>query len=280
MVACPCGIGLASPTALLVGSGVAAKYGILVRGGGAAFQEAAQLDIVVFDKTGTLTQGGSPEVAEHLVLPGDWKEEVVFGMADELESSSTHPIASAIRRFCTEAGTVHVGASEYDEKPGRGLRAFFASQQSEAIIGNERWMEENHVIVPTDVSQRLEAWKAEGWSVVLLAIRRSDASFELAATFAVSDPLRPQAADIIAHLQSRGLKTWMISGDNATTAEAVAKRVGIPPTQVIAGVLPHEKVGHLGLPLHVYVRSYFGTGREDPSAAEHAAGAKALAVRS
>ncbi|KZV72114.1 heavy metal translocatin [Peniophora sp. CONT] len=242
VVACPCGIGLASPTALLVGSGIAAKYGILVRGGGAAFQEAAQLDIVVFDKTGTLTQGGEPSVTDHIILSGgDWKEEVILGMADELESSSTHPIASAIRRFCSGKGAVSVDASEYDEKPGRGLKASFTTRQSEAIIGNERWMEEHDVDVPQDVAQRLDAWKAQGWSVVLLAIRSAGALFELAAVFAVSDPLRPQAAAVIAHLQERGLKTWMISGDNATTAEAVAKQVGIPASQVIAGVLPHEK---------------------------------------
>ncbi|VDB90090.1 unnamed protein product [Peniophora sp. CBMAI 1063] len=242
VVACPCGIGLASPTALLVGSGVAAKYGILVRGGGAAFQEAAQLDIVVFDKTGTLTQGGEPSVTDHSILSGgDWKEEVVLGMAEELESSSTHPIASAIRKFCASKGAISVGASAYDEKPGRGLKAAFASRQSEAIIGNERWMEEHNVEVGQDVAERLQAWKAQGWSVVLFAIRGAETPFELAAVFAVSDPLRPQAAVVIGHLQDRGLKTWMISGDNATTAQAVAKQVGIPSSQVIAGVLPHEK---------------------------------------
>ncbi len=113
VVACPCGIGLAAPTALLVGSGLAAKFGILVRGGGEAFQEAAQLDIVVFDKTGTLTQGGEPRIADAQINGGDaWDANVLLSIAHTLESTSSHPLALAIRHYCEEESRLSSITSE------------------------------------------------------------------------------------------------------------------------------------------------------------------------
>ncbi|THH19785.1 hypothetical protein EW146_g1467 [Bondarzewia mesenterica] len=252
VVACPCGIGLAAPTALLVGSGLAAKYGILARGGGEAFQEAAQLDTIIFDKTGTLTQGGEPRVtdAEHLTEGASLSKEVVLGIAAEVESASTHPLAIAIRHYCDENGAIPSLGSAFEETPGRGLKAFFEARKCTAIIGNEKWMEEHAVGLRGETARRLESWKAQGKSIVLLALRNEGTDvdaragaqpFVLAAAFAISDPLRPNAAAVIARLQSQGLATWMISGDNQTTAKAVAKMVGIPESNVIAGVLPHEK---------------------------------------
>ncbi|KAI0036753.1 heavy metal translocatin [Vararia minispora EC-137] len=251
VVACPCGIGLAAPTALLVGSGLAAKFGILARGGGEAFQEAAQLDVVVFDKTGTLTQGLEPVVTDFDIFAAEdmWNRQVILGIAEEAESSSTHPLGVAIRGFCHNEGATQVEASSFEETPGRGLKVSFSSRQCTAVIGNEKWMEEAGARIPGHVSDRLEVWKSEGKSVVLLAIRHeSDVGakpdlnpFEVVASFAISDSLRPHARDVVSHLQSRGLQTWMISGDNQTTAQAVAMQVGIPVENVIAGVLPHEK---------------------------------------
>jgi len=111
-------------------------------------------------------------------------------------------------------------------------------------------MVEHGAGVPIEFAGRLESWKSEGKSVVLLAVRQHDRSeeqetsqFKVLVLFAIADPLRPNAKAVISHLQSRKLATWMISGDNATTARAVAKEVGIPESNVIAGVLPHEKVG-------------------------------------
>lgn len=253
VVACPCGIGLAAPTALLVGSGLAAKFGILVRGGGEAFQEAAQLDLVVFDKTGTLTEGGDPRVVDAQLLPlqePGWEPAVVLGVAAELESASTHPLASAIRVYCSEKGTPQSGAS-FDETAGRGVKGRFDALSCEAIIGNEAWMTEHGASVDGVLDTRLTAWKAEGNSVVLLALRRvtessveaepNNTGFGICAAFAVADPLRPEASAVVSKLQGQGIGTWMISGDNPVTAKAVAQKVGIPETNVIAGVLPHEK---------------------------------------
>ena len=251
IVACPCGIGLAAPTALLVGSGIAAKFGILVRGGGEAFQEAAQLDVIVFDKTGTLTEGGRPTVTDSKDLcdRGPWNRESVLGLAAELEASSSHPLATAIRSYCERNNAILHAASAVEETPGRGLKAAFKDVGCSAIIGNEAWMAEHGADVPVETAERLESWKSEGKSVVLLAARQDDTSgasgaspFKVLFLFAIADPLRPNAKAVVSHLQSRKLATWMISGDNTTTARAVAKQVGIPESNVIAGVLPQEKV--------------------------------------
>lgn len=249
VVACPCGIGLAAPTALLVGSGLAAKHGILARGGGEAFQEAAQLDIVVFDKTGTLTEGGDPKVtdAEIVEQPEDsrWTRAVVLGLAAELESASSHPLATAIRQHCSENGASSQTGASFDETPGRGVKAEFGKLQCSAIIGNEAWMTENGCSIDGRQANQLDMWKSEGKSVVLLAIRDESVAvpaFSLFGLFAIADPLRPEAKSVIGHLHDQSIGTWMISGDNETTAKAVARMVGIPETNVIAGVLPHEKV--------------------------------------
>ncbi|KAI9456141.1 hypothetical protein BJY52DRAFT_600935 [Lactarius psammicola] len=251
VVACPCGIGLAAPTSLLVGSGMAAKFGILVRGGGEAFQEAAQLDAIAFDKTGTLTMGGRPSVTDSEDSCGrtPWKRETVLGLASEIEASSSHPLATAIRSYCEGNHIVPQTATSVEEVPGRGLKAIFRDIRCSAIIGNEAWMAEYGAEVPAELSGRLESWKLEGKSIVLLAVRQDDtieeasgtSPFRIVFSFAVADPLRQDAKAVISHLQSQKLATWMISGDNVTTAKAVAKQVGIPESNVIAGVLPHEK---------------------------------------
>ena len=194
--------------------------------------------------------GGQPTVTDIEDSCGDtpWKRETVLGLALEIEGSSSHPLATAIRLYCEGYHVTSETATSVEEVPGRGLKATFTS--CSAIIGNEAWMAENVVEIPAELSGRLESWKLQGKSVVLLAVRQDDATeasgtspFRIVFSFAVADPLRPDAKAVICHLQSQKLATWMISGDNITTAKAVAKQVGIPESNVIAGVLPHEKVG-------------------------------------
>ncbi|KIJ11800.1 hypothetical protein PAXINDRAFT_15377 [Paxillus involutus ATCC 200175] len=244
VVACPCGIGLAAPTALLVGSGLAAKHGILVRGGGEAFQEMAQLDVVVFDKTGTLTQGGHPQVSDfEITSPSKWSRETVLGIAAELESASSHPLGNAIKQFSDEHGAAHLNAVSFDEVAGRGLKARFDALGCTAIIGNESWTTEHGAIIDDKAASTLEKWKTEAKSVILLSVSDGTTeTFSVVAIFAVTDPLRPEAQGVIRHLHQQGIGTWMISGDNEVTAKAVANMVGIPEMNVIAGVLPHQKV--------------------------------------
>ncbi|KAF2277531.1 heavy metal translocatin [Westerdykella ornata] len=267
VIACPCGIGLAAPTALFVGGGLAAKHGILVKGGGEAFQEASSLDCIVFDKTGTLTQGGDPSVTDHAFAQAQ-DESLVLGIVKALEESSSHPIARALVSFCNTRGTKTPAAKSLDEVPGKGLKGTFCQDGKEivAIIGNEAYMADHRVSISGDDAARLQSWKAKGRSVALVALLHpliqaqnqrpsspaapsatarpssvAEHRWELAAMFGIADALRPEAIKVIQALKDRGLDVWMLSGDNPITANAVGAQVGIPSSNIIAGVLPDQK---------------------------------------
>jgi heavy metal translocating P-type ATPase len=264
VIACPCGIGLAAPTALFVGGGLAAKHGILVKGGGEAFQEASSLDCVVFDKTGTLTQGGAPAVTHH-AFSGTIDHAVVLGLVKALEESSNHPIARALVSFCNTQTIQTPTVIDLDEVPGKGLTGTFkvADLEMSAIVGNEAFMADHKVVVTDAEVELLEACKARGESVGLIAtsiaptppsdipstnsgtssqsLAPADQTWELAAIFGIADPLRPEAIQVIKALKQRGIDVWMLSGDNPTTANAVGAQVSIPSSNIIAGVLPDQK---------------------------------------
>lgn len=252
--ACPCGIALAAPTALFVGSGLAAKHGILVKGGGEAFQEASALDVIVFDKTGTLTEGGNPSVTDHVIMASSEEEaKVIWAIAQALEESSSHPIAKAITALCAEQSRSAITNSSIEELPGRGLKGAFTIHTSvndtryEAAIGSETFISSLDTPINNSWSDRASTWKTAGKGIALLALRplslsdQNEAPFKLAAIFATTDPLRPEAFSVVTTLHEQGLSIWMISGDNPTTATAVGAQLGIPPTNIIAGVLPAEK---------------------------------------
>lgn len=257
VVACPCGIGLAAPTALYVGTGVAAKFGILAKGGGEAFQEAARVDIVCFDKTGTLTKGGEPVVTDIKVLLKDSElddsvKKTLLAISSELEGYTSHPLGIAVRSFATnhsignELGTATV--SEVEEVSGRGLRGLIKGQISalpnvtEAVIGNEAFLVENDAFLSDEEFQAIYKWKQAGKSVVVLGLRfDSSPKFVPALALAVADQIRSESLSVVRSLQRMGIQTWMISGDNEVTAKAVARQVGILSENVIAGVLPKEK---------------------------------------
>jgi Cu+-exporting ATPase len=252
--ACPCGIALAAPTALFVGSGLAAQHGILVKGGGEAFQEASALDVVVFDKTGTLTQGGNPSVTNHDIMASSEEEaRVIWAIAKALEESSSHPIAKAITALCVEQTRATITNSTIEELPGRGLKGTFTIHTStndtryEAAIGSETFISLLGAPMDTYWSSNAATWKTAGKTIAVLALRPlslsdgKEPAFKLAAQFATTDPLRPEASSVLSALREQGLSTWMISGDNATTAMAVGYQLGIPATNIIGGVLPSEK---------------------------------------
>ena len=251
VVACPCGIGLAAPTAMFVGSGLAAKHGILVRGGGEAFQEASNLDVVVFDKTGTLTEGGSLKVTDHDILATGDKESIAWGVAKALEESSGHPIAKAIVSFCQGRERSSIQIKDIEEVPGRGIRGMFDCLSNavetpfEAAIGNESFLASLGVDTQNYFNHgNVSKWKTEGKSVALLAMRNvqdPESSFTLAAQFATTDPVRPEAPHVVRKIQEAGLSVYMLSGDNPTTATSVGQSIGIPTSNIIAGVLPTEK---------------------------------------
>ncbi|KAG4423605.1 hypothetical protein IFR04_003287 [Cadophora malorum] len=282
IIACPCGIGLAAPTALFVGGGLAAQHGILVKGGGEAFQEASGLDCIVFDKTGTLTQGGEPEITDHEFLSCSDDTNVdpktVLGVLKRLEESSSHPIAKAAVSFCESREARDVGTRRIEEIAGKGMKGSFTTERLqgrlvEALVGNEALMAEYGVDVSSEAVRTLGSWKTQGKSIVLFATRLVPDSqspqsepWSLFAIFAASDPLRPEASAVIEALQQRGIDVWMLSGDNPTTACAVGAMVGISKENIIAGVLPDQKAEKIQYLQKILkksrARSVFGRERE------------------
>ncbi|KAI9724338.1 MAG: hypothetical protein M1812_000406 [Candelaria pacifica] len=257
VVACPCGIGLAAPTALFVGGGLAAQHGILVKGGGEAFQEASQLDVVVFDKTGTLTKGGDMKVSDHHIANKPTST-IIWAIVKALEETSSHPIAKAMVDICHTKKQATILEADVEEVAGRGLRGTFTLAEADvkakyqAVIGNEAFMTSLGVEMNGSCTTNIEKWKREGKSVALLAIKTlaipnsaTSDSFKLAAQFATADPLRPEATHVIRKLREGGIGVYMLTGDNATTARAVGEQVGIPPNNIIAGVMPSEKADKL-----------------------------------
>ncbi|KAF8810646.1 heavy metal translocatin [Phlegmacium glaucopus] len=274
VIACPCGIALAAPTALLVGSGLAAKYGILARGGGEAFQEASQIDVIVFDKTGTLTEGTEPKVTDVIFHwpqstgkdgsnhqlnddEGKWID-AIAAIVLQLASTSSHPLCLSLRQHYLDAGGAlpAVAGIDIEELPGCGMSGLFRFQsgdgniaETRALLGNETWLRGLGATSDQD-SEQLHRMKSQGKSVVLLALDNTTldtistspgADFSIVAIFAISDEIRPEAPFVISQLHGQGIETWMISGDNEITAQAVARSVGIPSENVIAGVLPQQK---------------------------------------
>ncbi|KAL9045035.1 MAG: hypothetical protein Q9214_001871 [Letrouitia sp. 1 TL-2023] len=264
VVACPCGIGLAAPTALFVGGGLAAKSGILVRGGGEAFQEASNIDAVVFDKTGTLTEGGNPQVTNHILLSSVSDDEITWSIVRSLEDNSSHPLARALsalasKELASRQPLMPVTTTSVSEEPGRGLRGTFEMPEDEvnsaktydAAIGSEAFI---IPLLPSNspfdywTVQSLSTWKSHSKSIALLALRQHPVELSsatppwtVAAVFAISDPIRPSAIPTISALRSRDIPVYMLTGDNQTTALAVAASLSIPADHVFAGVLPAEK---------------------------------------
>ncbi|KAI1111675.1 heavy metal translocating P-type ATPase [Nemania sp. NC0429] len=256
VVACPCGLALAAPTAIFVGGGLAAKYGILVKGGGEAFETASRIDCVVFDKTGTLTMGGQPSVTDSEIYLED--DDGVEGKSharllaalQAVEENSSHPIAKAIVSHCKTRTVEPVTVSDVEEIPGKGLKALCDGDEGgdgfEMLVGNEVLMSDFLVSIPPAAATSLQTWKTEAKSVALVATKSASADnagarYQLAAALSISDPIRPESPAVVRSLLSRGCDVWMLSGDNAVTARAVALRIGVPEGNVIAEVLPAQK---------------------------------------
>lgn len=253
IVACPCGLALAAPTALFVGGGLAAQHGILVKGGGDALEKSSRLDCIVFDKTGTLTHGGQPMVTDHVVLSigentsSTLKEDMVLGVLKTLEENSSHTIAKAIVSFCGARDVQNHPVDQVEEVPGKGIKARFDAEGTgtSILIGNEPWLKDHDLVLPGMICEKLDQWKSQGKSVALVAVQHAQSSWQPSMIFAISDPIRPEAPSVISRLQKCGIQVWMISGDNHATATAIGLEVGIPASNIIAGVLPNEKADNI-----------------------------------
>ena len=234
IVACPCAMGLATPAAIMAGSNAAAQRGILIRDG-IALEKAGEITSVMFDKTGTLT-AGKPNIAEVWRAEGDIEEERALGLAAGLAAHSSHPISQAVAKF---AAAAKPGAcSDWEEIHGAGVQAKISTERlgKEWIrLGSLRWLKENSVDLALG-EPFVQTWTAQGATLVGLALDR-----KLLALFAAKDTLKSGAQAVIAQLHRQGLKTYLVSGDNARTAASLAQQAGIPPENVFAEVRPQQK---------------------------------------
>lgn len=232
IIACPCAMGLATPTSIMVGTGKGAERGILVRGG-EALEGAHRLTTVVLDKTGTLTRG-RPRLTDVVAADGLTEEEVL-GLAASAEKTSEHPLGEAIVRAAEERGLALHDAEGFDAPTGRGVRARIGGRS--VLVGNRVLMEE-HGISENGLSPRFDELSGEGKTPVLVAVDGRPAGI-----FAVADEVREEAREAVDALKEMGLGVAMMTGDNERTARAVARELGIE--RVHAGVLPGEKEGEI-----------------------------------
>jgi Cu+-exporting ATPase len=231
IIACPCAMGLAVPTAVMVASGRGAGEGVLIKGG-EPLERLSDVDIVVFDKTGTLTEG-VPRVVGVAVAPG-FERRHVLAAAAAIERRSEHPLGAAVVAYADAdaAGGNRLDAAEVAAEPGRGVRGVVGGQPVAA--GTEAFLRSQAIAVDP-LADTAAAWSAEGQTPVFVAM-----GGRAAAVFGIADRLRAEAPDAIRTLAGRGIASVMLTGDRRQTAEAQARAAGIP--RVIAEVLPDGKV--------------------------------------
>jgi Cu2+-exporting ATPase len=231
VITCPDALGLATPTAIMVGTGLGAKRGILFKNA-AAIESAARVQVVVMDKTGTLTKG-EPEVTE---LHADGlSEKEVLALAAAVERDSEHPLAEAIVRRAEQVGAARFSVTDFKNVPGHGALAEVDGHH--VAVGNARLMEREKVSLNGLVSKRDEM-AAEGRTVVVVAV-----DGRAAAVIGISDAPRPTAKAAVAAVRQQGVDVVMLTGDNRATAERIARELGI--REVIAEVLPADKASKI-----------------------------------
>ncbi len=235
VIACPCAMGLATPTAIMVGTGRGAEAGILIRGG-EALESAGRIDTVVFDKTGTLTLG-RPAVSS-IVAAAGFDETELLDLAASLEKGSEHPVGAAILAAGRERELGFRPVVGFEASVGHGVQGDVGSSAAgsrRVLIGNARLMMDRGVDLAELAGPRDRA-EADGRTSVFVSV-----DGQAAGLIVIWDPVRPEAADAVRALAIHGIDPWIVSGDARATAEAVARQVGIRPDRVLAEVLPGGK---------------------------------------
>jgi len=251
VIACPCALGLATPTAIMVGSGKGAKEGILIKGGD-SLETAHKLKYIIFDKTGTITKG-LPEVTKVVALNNE-TEKTVLQIAAALEKTSEHPLAEAIVK---KASNIELPkATNFEAVTGHGVRAKIDSK--EYFLGNPQLMEKNKINI-TKYKQQISSLESEGNTVMILASEK-----EPKGLIAVADTIRETSEEAVKQLQELGLEVYMITGDNERTANAIAKKAGIK--NVFAEVLPKDKAGYVKKLQNLGLVGMIGDGINDAPA--------------
>ncbi len=228
IIACPCALGLATPMAIMVGVGRGAQSGVLIRNA-EALERMEKIDTLVIDKTGTLTEG-KPRVTE-IVTNTDWQKDAVLQLAASLEAASEHPLAAAIVAAASERKLSLSSVENFDQPVGQGAKGLIGGRS--IVIGNGAFL--NMLGVATVAMETAaEDLRRDGATVVFLAVDQT-----LAAILAIADPIKPTTPAALQALAAEGLRIVMLTGDNRTTAQAVAHKLGL--TEVEAEVLPDQK---------------------------------------
>lgn len=229
VVACPCALGLATPTAIVAGTGLGAKAGILFKSG-EALEQAGSIEVLLMDKTGTLTKG-RPKVIGVVPL-NSMPEEELLALSASLERGSEHPLGRAIAQYAELKGTVTYPVEGFKSKRAEGVYGIV--NKKEVMLGRPNWLIENGVFLDIGGQGLLAAFKAEGATLVVMAVDKSPA-----AVFLISDEIRAEAREVVSKLKAMGIRTIMLTGDNRSAAQRVADELGIQ--EVIAEVRADQK---------------------------------------
>lgn len=232
VIACPCALGLATPTSIMAGSGRAAESGILFKGG-EHLEVTQSLDTVVLDKTGTVTKG-EPSLTDVLAY-ANWTEDTLLQLAGSAEQQSEHPLARAITDGMKERGLEAVEVEAFQADPGHGIEAKAAGHK--LLIGTRKLLQKHHIQYE-QIETSVTTLEEQGKTAMLVAI-----DGEVAGIVAVADTIKSSSPQAIVRLKEQGIHVVMMTGDNKLTAEAIAKQAGID--HVIAEVLPEEKAAHI-----------------------------------
>ena len=231
VIACPCALGLATPTAIMVGTGKGAEYGVLIKGG-EALEITHQIDTIVFDKTGTITEG-KPVVTD--IITSTISEDELLAIAASSEKGSEHPLGEAIVKGAEERNIKFKEISNFKAIPGHGIQVEIEGKT--ILLGNKKLMDENSIEVG-DLGVKSDKLANEGKTPMYIAVNN-----RLEGIIAVADTVKPSSKEAIENLHKMGIKVAMITGDNKKTAHAIAKQVGIDI--VLAEVLPEDKANEV-----------------------------------
>jgi Cu2+-exporting ATPase len=224
VIACPCALGLATPTAIMVGVGKGAENGILIKDA-ESLELAHRINAIILDKTGTIT-GGKPTVSDHFWVENN---EIQKSILLAIESQSSHPLAEAVVNQLKAEGVKTRVVQQFENVAGRGIKATVDGQNY--YVGSPAWMTERQLSM---VHLPVEQWQSEAKTVTIFANET-----QILATFAITDPIKASSATAIESLQNQGIEVYMLTGDNTQTAQQVAKQVGIKHFK--AQVLPADK---------------------------------------
>ncbi len=251
VISCPCALALATPMAIMVGSGLGARHGVLFKTA-AAMEQTGRAQIVVLDKTGTVT-AGQPQVTDVLAMTD---ETALWRVAYALERDSEHPLGAAVRRFAEHKGVPTAAVEDFRVLTGHGVTAIVDGIEA---VGGNRELIEQYAVVPAELLRKADVWSAQGKTPLYFA-----AGERLLGIIAVADTIKEDSPAAIAQLKAMGLRVVMLTGDNERTARAIGEQVGVD--EVIARVLPQDKEAHIRRWMETGITVMVGDGINDAPA--------------